>query len=194
MAPATTMTIDNTVAKIGRSMKKWDKFMQPSSSPACLWLGRGRFWHWQDLIPGDRLRLGIDLTACPYPLHAVDDHPILRLQPIENHPQTVDNRPQFDPTILRSVLVIDHEGEALCLITADCRIWDHHRAVLAAARQTDAREEAGRKGQTWVRDDRSRGHRAGVRVEPIVDEIEVTLTGKSRFIRQPEIDGDVHLM
>jgi hypothetical protein len=36
-------------------------------------------------------------------------------------------------------------------------------------------------------------HRARVRIEPIDDGIESALVGKSRFIRQPEIDEDVHL-
>ena len=36
-------------------------------------------------------------------------------------------------------------------------------------------------------------HRARVRIEPIVDEIESALVGKSRFIRRPEIAEDVHL-
>jgi hypothetical protein len=36
-------------------------------------------------------------------------------------------------------------------------------------------------------------HPARVRIEPIVDEIESALVGKSRFIRRPEIDEDVHL-
>src|SRR6266511_988574 len=90
MAPATTMTIDSTVAKIGRSMKKWDKVMQPGSSPACLWLGGGRFWRWQGLVLRDLLLLRIDLGACSHPLHPVHNHPILRL-----HPSRITRKPSM---------------------------------------------------------------------------------------------------
>jgi hypothetical protein len=44
-----------------------------------------------------------------------------------------------------------------------------------------------------VWEDGPSGHGAGVRVEPIVDEIELALVGRSHFIRQPEIDGAVLL-
>src|SRR6266498_4443366 len=141
MAPATTMTIDSTVAKIGRSMKKWDKVMQPGSSPACLWLGGGRFWRWQGLVLRDLLLLRIDLGACSHPLHPVHNHPILRLQPVANHTQTIDDWSQRHLTVFHGVLVIEHEGEALREIAADGRVWNQQRLVLAAARQTDACKE-----------------------------------------------------
>src|SRR5882724_6758078 len=183
------MTIDSTVAKIGRSMKKWDNVMQPGSSPAGLWPGDGRFWRWQGVVPGDCLPLGIDLGAWPHPLHAVDDHPILRLESVANHAQTVAHRSQLHLAVFHGVLVIDHEGEALRLIGAEGLVREQQRLVLATPRDTDARKEAGGQHELRVGEYGPSHHRAGVRIEPIINEIDIALVRKSRFIRQRQIGG-----
>ena len=83
---------------------------------------------------GDCLLLGSDPDAWPHPLHAIDNYPILRLQPIANHAQTVDHWPYVHLTVLHGVLVIDHKGEALCLIAANGLVWNQQGLVPAAPR------------------------------------------------------------
>src|SRR6266498_693058 len=107
-----TITTDNSVAKIGRSMKKWDKVMSPGSSPSCLWLGNGRFGHGLGMVLRKCLLLRIDLGACPHPLHAVHNHPLPRLQTVANHTQTVDHRPKCHLTVLHGVLVMTRRSAA----------------------------------------------------------------------------------
>ena len=101
--------------------------------------------------------------------------------------------PDFHLAVLHGVLVIDHEGEALRLIAANGLVREQQCLVLATPWQTGARKEAWDERQVGVREDGPPSHRAGVRVKPIIDEIEVALVRKSRFIRQPQRDGGFRL-
>src|SRR6185503_6228234 len=81
MAPATTITSDNTAAKIGRSTKSLENFIQRSIR--CGFVdGHGR---WQDLALGLAGRHvdnhGCDLRARAYALQTVDDDRFARGNP-----------------------------------------------------------------------------------------------------------------
>jgi hypothetical protein len=117
-------------------------FIDPCTNtvPACLWLGGGPFRHWGCLILGDGLPLGINLDAWPHPLHALNDHPILRLQSVANHTQTVDERPEHHLTVLHGVLAVDDKHEALRLIGPDGLVGKQQCLVALAVRQADARK------------------------------------------------------
>lgn len=108
--------------------------------PACVWLGGGPFRCRRCLILGDGLPLGINLDAWPHPLQALDDHPILRLQSVANHTQTVDERPGHHLAVLHGVLVVDDKDEALRLVGPDGLVGQQQRLVALAARQAEARK------------------------------------------------------
>src|ERR1700722_8460543 len=91
--------IDITLAKIGRSTKKWENRMPDAPQLraligiACLlrrWRGRRR----RDLF--DLAVLGRDFSARPRPLQAVDDDPVGRREPGADDAQAVHHRTELD--------------------------------------------------------------------------------------------------
>src|SRR5258707_14375342 len=100
MAPKTTIKIARTIAKIGRSMKKWGNFIG---------LTRGGFGGWRSRKwRGCRrriLRAGFELRKSRIHVRAglqtgktIQDHLIRRNKPRANDTQAHDERPCFDNT------------------------------------------------------------------------------------------------
>src|ERR1700722_20273639 len=98
--------IDITLAKIGRSTKKWENRMPDApqlralfgiACLLCRWRGRRRCWRRgrrRDLF--DLAVLGRDFSARPSSLQAVDDDPVGRREPGADYAQAVHHRTELD--------------------------------------------------------------------------------------------------
>src|SRR5262249_44801462 len=98
--PTMTMTIDSTVAKIGRSMKTCENMRPPSLVLGCLvgWFGRRA---------GHGALVGIDLGLVTDPLNAVDNDPVVGLDALQNDLQAATHPPELDFLAFGDVLAID---------------------------------------------------------------------------------------
>src|SRR5260370_32430849 len=88
-APTMTKTIETTAAKIGRSMKKWERRIRGPRSIGA------------DLRAGGRRRSGArllrrNLSARARPHQAVDDDIVVGRQTLGDDPQAIDARPERD--------------------------------------------------------------------------------------------------
>src|SRR5882757_1648343 len=111
-APTMTKTIETTAAKIGRSMKKWERRMCGSRSIGV------------DLRPGDRCRSGArllwrNLSAGPRPHEAVDDDVVVGRQALGDDAQALDERPERDVFRPGDILGVDHHHELAHLLGPD---------------------------------------------------------------------------
>ena len=132
--PATTMMIEITDAKIGRSMKKEEMFMsaQATSAVAASGIGAAPIVH----------HLRRDLHARAHALQSADHDDVARLQTLAHDAQSVDAAPELDGPVFELVVGAEHEHELLALIGADRAILDQDGIVLAAAEQLHAREQS----------------------------------------------------
>src|SRR5438874_11620363 len=78
-APTMTIAIDRTEAKIGRSMKKWENFMR-------LFLGCRQLFAWSSFA------VRLHFRARSHTHKPVDQHPIVRLNPVAHYTQAFDRR------------------------------------------------------------------------------------------------------
>src|ERR1019366_9161055 len=133
-APASVITMDSTVAKIGRSMKKCDSM---SGSPNCRslrclrWLPEG----------GHGDLLGLDLHLWPNLLERPHGDPFALLESLRDHAQSVWlERSRPDAAVLGLFLGVDHVDVFQPLIGADGSVDHKKRRVLLADWQVDAHE------------------------------------------------------
>src|SRR5262249_56899343 len=110
-----TVTMEMTAAKIGRSMKKREMFIdslvdslgsERSGRRARGGLRRSR----------DGLLLGFDDDVGPRPLDALHDDPVAGREPLAHHPQAVVQRAAGDVPVAHRVVAVDHPDELPGLI------------------------------------------------------------------------------
>ena len=130
-----------------------------------------------------RADLGADAGA----LQAVDDHAVLRLQPLADHAQALVERPERHRLCLHRVVVLDHENDLARLVGRDRRIRQQQRFIGRAADQPDAAELSRQDRQILVRDDRAAAQRAGRDIQPVVEEIHLAV------MRRLGLAGQRHL-
>src|SRR5262249_43456503 len=103
--PRMTKTIETTAAKIGRSMKKWERRIGgPFRSVGADRRARG-------LRRGGVRSLRRDFDAWAHAHEPVDDDVVVRRETLRNDPQAVDDRPERDVFRPCHVLRIDNENE-----------------------------------------------------------------------------------
>src|SRR6266550_61652 len=91
--PTSTMTMESTAAKIGRRMKKWEKFIGTETEVnSVLWFG-GRLWIHQNTGSHAHQSFNDDLFA--------------RLQPLLDDPQPVNQRADLHRAELDFFLRVD---------------------------------------------------------------------------------------
>jgi hypothetical protein len=157
MPPTIRMMIDRTEAKIGRSMKKWEKRMICGASDGLI-----VFWAFGG---------GADLALLRHDLGARPHHRVG--EPVEHHLSVAPGprarragrrrAAQRHGLGLHDVVVADREHDLARLVGDDRRIGDQQRVVLAAE-QLDAAEDAGRQQLVLVLDDGARADGAGARL------------------------------
>ena len=116
------MTIDNTMAKIGRSMKNRENIIAPFLTSA-----QQTAWSAPVLL---RLRLGCTLTpGCTrWSLH---DDPIARLQALLDRPKTADLIPCRDGTRHDFVVVVDKVQRAHPCNLSNRALWHQEDATFS---------------------------------------------------------------
>src|SRR5215813_8366596 len=97
-----TVTMEMTAAKIGRSMKKREMFIdslgsERSRGRTCGRLRRGR----------DGLLLGLDDDVGPRPLDALHDDPVAGRESLAHHAQAVVQRAASDVPVAHRVVAVD---------------------------------------------------------------------------------------
>ena len=124
------------------------------------------------------------LDAGPEPHQPVDDHVLVRGEPLPDHPEPVDDPAQFDPAIVDGAVGLEDVDELPVLVGADRAIADQHRVERSAAQELNAREHARREVAVLVAEDRARTDGPGVGVELVVDEVDVAAVRKAGLVRE----------
>src|ERR1700693_6357245 len=169
-APTMTKTIETTAAKIGRSMKKWERRMRGSRSIGVDWRAGGRCrsgarWVWRYLC------------AWPRPHQAIDDDA-----------QAVNDRPERDVFRPRDVLGIDHQHELAHLLGPDGGVGHEQLILGRCSRHPNTRKHAGGEFSTRIGEHSAGADGAGGPIDGVVDEIHLALVRKRRLIEELERD------
>src|SRR5262249_20468727 len=194
MPPSSTMTIEMTHARTGRSMKK------RASMTVLLFCGRGsgpgcglRKARRSVGAPGfggrhvDQLRLHGE--ARPHLLQAVDDHPLARLQAVGDLAQAVMECSEANGAGDDLVLLVDDVEDLLALVGVEGTIGDQQRPVASADGHTDTGEKAWEKVFLRVGEHAPHPYGASLRVDLVVHEVDGPLVGVALLVGQPQGDG-----
>src|SRR5206468_4289887 len=202
ISPAARMTRERTTAKIGRSMKKREKRIGLERLAWCAEREchpeRSRRASQVD-SQGSRsarsnyglhaIGLGDDLHSGAHAHQTIDHDALAGLQSRLDSAQSVDHAAEGHRSILERVVTLEHEHEFAILIRADRLILDQRRRPAFAADEPHAGEQAGSEQLRLVRHDGAYADRAGAAIDPIVDEVERPLVGKSRLVGEADVDG-----
>ncbi len=102
-----------------------------------------------------------------------------------DHPHAVDQRPRLDLAELRRAGAgADDEDELLGLVGADRPVGHEHGVVGARAFHAQPRREAGREAALGVVEGGAHPDRAGLRVEPVVDEVDLAGVREALLVGQ----------
>src|SRR5271169_886194 len=180
-APTMTKTIDTTAAKIGRSMKKWERRMSGSRSIGV------------DLRDGGRCRRGArllwrNLCAWPRSHEAVDDDIVVGRQALRDDPQAIDNRPERDVFRPGDVLGVDHQHELAHLLGPDGGVGHEQFILGRRSRHPNTRKHPGREPTARIGEHGAGADGAGGAIDGVVDEINLAVMRKRRLTDQLERD------
>src|SRR5258707_12338566 len=179
-APTMTKTIETTAAKIGRSMKKWERRIGFRSIGVDL-RARGR------CRSGVRL-LWRNLCARPRSHEAVDNDVVVGRQTLRDDAQAIDDRPERDVFRLGDVLGVDHQHELAHLLDPDGGVGHEQLILGRCSRHPNTRKHTGREPSIRIGELGAGAHGAGGAVDCVVDEIHLALVGKRRLIEELEHD------
>src|SRR5882757_2194168 len=178
-APTMTKTIDTTAAKIGRSMKKWERRI------------RGSRLMGVDLRAGGQCRSGArflrrNLCAWPRSHEAVDDDVVLGHQALRDDAQAIHDRPERDVFRPGDVLGVDHQHELPYLFDADGGVGHEQLIPGWCGSHPDTRKQAGCEPSIRVGEHGAGADGAGGAVDCVVDEIHLALVGEHRLNEELE--------
>src|ERR1700720_334950 len=170
-APTMTKTIETTAAKIGRSMKKWERRIRGSRSIGL------------DVRAGGRCRSGARLLRCylcawPCSHEAVDDDVVVGRQALRDDAQAIDDRPERDVFRPGDVLGVDHQHELAYLLDPDGGVGQQQFILGRCSRHPNTRKHAGREPSVRIGEYGAGTDGAGGAVDGVVDEIHLALVGK----------------
>src|SRR3984893_4616650 len=181
-APTMTKTIEITAAKIGRSMKKWERRMAPSarSIGAGQRAGGGR--------RGGARSLRRNLRAGAHPHQAVDDDVVVRLQTLGDDAQAVDDGPERHVFGPRDAVVIDDQHELARLFGSDGGVGYEERDPGRRRRHLNPRKHPGHEDAMGVGELGAGADGAERAIDRVVDEIHPAFMGKRGLVEQLELD------
>src|SRR5215469_10857781 len=134
-----TVTMEMTAAKIGRSMKKREMFIdsmggvERSGRRARGGLRRSR----------DGLLLGLDDDVGPRPLDALHDDAVVGRETLAYDPQAVVHRTTGDLPVADLVVAVHHPDELLGLVALHGIVGNEQRLVAPAADEPESHEQSG---------------------------------------------------
>src|SRR4051795_9968798 len=165
---------DRTVAKIGRSTKKCDRFMTVRSMPS------------RRL---DLSRLRRDLAAGPRSHEPVDDNPVARLETRADDPEAIlGHWPRTHDLWLNRAVVFHGHHHLTRLIGDDGAVGYQDRSVLLRGRDADPPELPGREEIARVREDRASADRPRTAIHLIIEKVELPFPRPFRLIGQVRIN------
>src|SRR5579883_2500912 len=187
--PARKMTAEMTPAKIGRSMKNRDRCIMVPGLPG----GLGCFG---SAVAGGAAALDLrhDRSAGGEPLQMIEDHAIAGLQSGEHDPITVDLRPEFDAAIFGLVATTDDKDEALALVVADSAFRHQQRIVDLAIAHAHRNEHTGNEAAVGIVEASTGADRAGARIDPVVEALDMTAIGAIVAAARDDLDRDLLLL
>ena len=157
MAPTIRMMIDRTEAKIGRSMKKWEKRMERlrADRPTAECARRAASLATALISPfcGTTLAPGRTIGLARPSITTLS----VGCQALAHDAQALDQRAQGHGLGLDDVVLADREHDLARLVGDDRGVGDQQRVVLAAE-QLQAAEDAGRQELVLVLDDGAAAH------------------------------------
>src|SRR6266436_4374547 len=176
-APRMTKTIETTAAKIGRSMKKWERRIRGSRSIGV------------DVRAGGRCRSGArllrrDLCAWLSSHEAVDDDVVVGRQTLRDDAQAIDDRPERDVFRPGDVLGVDHQHELAHLLDPDGGVGHEQLILGRCSRRPYTGKHAWREPSIRIGEHGARADGAGGAVDCVVDEIHLALVRKRRLIEE----------
>src|SRR5579883_3142728 len=176
--PKSVMKIETTIAKIGRSMKKCERFIVARSV---------------------RLRFELDLAwlrrhlgAGPRPHEAVDHDTVAGGETGPDDAQVVVARTDAHHPGLDGAVVLHDHDLLLRLIGYHRGVRDQDRPIGLRAGYADPAELPGRQEEIGIWKHRSHADGAGKPVDLVVDEVELALVGPASFVGK--VQGDTHFI
>src|SRR6186713_2224370 len=124
-----------------------------------------------------------------HPLQPVDDDVLARLHAALHDAHAVDQRARLDLAKLRLAVRADDVDELLRLVGADRAIGDQHRVVRGCVLHPQLRAQPGREQALRVIEARPQADRAGLRIEPVVDEVDLAGVRKALLVGEAETDA-----
>src|SRR5688572_11356375 len=188
--PAAKITIESTAAKIGRSMKNFEKSIcvslpraQPPRVPVLErrhLLSRARW-----LTHGDHLRRHRH-SGDEHLLHTVHDHLVSRLEPRTDDTQPIDHATELDVPAHGRIARPEHVDVLAVLVGEHRLVVDQKRVEHAAALELDARKESRCEYAIGIRHDRAGTDGARAWIDLIVGEVERARVRIAGLVRQPD--------
>src|SRR5258708_33119035 len=133
MKPTRVTMIEMTLAKIGRSTKKWENRMPAAPSDGYARRDPGLFRGGCRRGGLDLAVLGLDLLPRPRPLQAIDDDSIGRRDACANDAQTLHHRTKLDQLGADGAVVGDGEDDLAGFIACDAAVPHHQASALPPA-------------------------------------------------------------
>src|SRR5690606_4215312 len=178
--PAAKITIDRTAAKIGRSMKNFEKSIAPVSSVI------------RD-VGCDRLhRYGFRINRKArhiHFIHAVDDHLVARGEAAFNDAQPVGLAAKLDVVALGFALLVNNPHVLAILVGHHRLVVDQQRIESSAAEQAHACKQTWGEHPVFVVQYGTHAHGAGIAVDLVVKKVDGTAMRKSIFAGQANLYG-----
>src|SRR3984893_7233722 len=166
---------DRTVAKIGRSTKKCDRFTATAGSMLSRRL--------------DLSRLRADLGARPRPHEPVDDHAVARFEAgADDAEAIVGHWPRTHDLWLDCAVLLHGHHHLARLIGHYGAVGDQDRNVLLRGRDSDPPELPGSDEITRVREGSASTDRPGAAIHLIVEEVELAFPWPLRLVGQAGVN------
>src|SRR3984893_13781732 len=166
---------DRTVAKIGRSTKKCDRFMATAGSVVSRRL--------------DLSRLRADLGAKPSPHEPVDDDAVARFEAgADDAEAVIGHRTGTNDLLLDGAVLLHGHHQLARLIGDDGAVGDQDADVLLGGRDADPPELPGSDEIPRGREGSAGADRPGAAVHLIVEEVELAFPWPLRLVGQAGIN------
>src|SRR5271169_4133480 len=139
--PARKMATEMTPAKIGRSMKNFDRYIFGNSARAA---------DLRLIACSSAIGLRRHGRARSEPLQVIEDHAVACFDARENNAIAIDLRAKLYGAIFGLVAIADHEYEALALVAADGALRHKKCVIERTGAHAHRHEHAGDQGAVFV--------------------------------------------
>ena len=114
----------------------------------------------------------------------VDHDAIFRSDAGNDRSQSAEKRTDTTGRTAHFVFFIDHQHIALALVVANRRIWHENRVIAPASRHRQPGKQARDEFARFIFQNSANPHRAGRRIDMVVDKIDHAFVRKAGFVSQ----------